>query len=387
MKDVHSTRPCASAFLVTTLVAGGCFSGTPASAPDAGTNQNADAAASIDAGPTTDAGPPPDAPPLGDGVSTLVGGAEPGTNDGARNVARFSNPTNVAIGTDDMLYVADFDNSLIRRVTPDGTVSTVIDIANTFQRPFGLAFATNGTLYVETDNNDSAGHSDTTGTVWKVDTTAKTATVIVRNVGRPRGLAVLASGDVVLSDMNQHTIRLLDPDTGNLTALAGATDQAGFVDGAGATARFNEPYDVVVTQAGDLLVADYGNHCIRKVASDGTTSTYAGSCGTMGYADGTSANARFNNPQGLAIDSAGNLYVTDAGNYRIREIATDGTVSTVAGDGTAGFLDDTDASMAQFYGMEGHDVTADGTYLYVTDGNRGDGSQHNRLRRVTLTAP
>lgn len=381
MRAVHSTLPCAS-ILATALLAGGCFSGTPANKADAGNNQNGDASTGIDAG--TDAGPPPDAPPLGDGVSTLVGGAEPGTNDGARNVARFSNPVNIAIGTDDMLYVADFDNSLLRRVTPEGTVSTIIDIANSFQRPFGLAFATDGTLYVETDNNDSGGHSPTTGTIWKVDTTAKTATVVVRDVGRPRGLAVLSGGDVVLSDMNQHTIRLLDPGTGGLTVLAGATDQPGFANGAGATARFNEPYDVVVTQAGDLLVADYGNHCIRKVASDGTTSTYAGSCGNSGYVDGTSAAARFNNPQGLAIDSAGNLYVTDAGNYRVREIAADGTVSTVAGDGTAGFLDDTDSLMAQFYGMEGHDVTADGTYLYVADGNRGDGSQHNRLRRVTL---
>ncbi len=377
--------PRANAILVATLLTAGCFSGTPAADRDAGGDQNADAATNLDAGPTTDAEPPPDAPPLGDGVLTLSGSAEPGTSDGARNVARFSNPVNVAIGPDDQLYVADFDNGLIRRVTPLGIVSTLIDKAS-FQRPFGLAFASDGTLYVETDNNDAGAHSPTTGTIWKVDTTAGTATVVVRDVGRPRGLAVLGSGDVVLSDMNQHTVRLLDPGTGNLTVLAGATDQPGFVDGVGTVARFNEPYDVVVTQAGDLLVADFGNHCIRKVAPDGTTSTFAGSCGQMGYVDGASASARFNNPQGLALDDAGNLFVTDTGNYRIREIATDGTVSTVAGDGTAGFRDG-DPSTAQFYGMEGQDVTADGAYLYVADGNRGDGSQHNRLRRLTTTAP
>lgn len=327
-----------------------------------------------------DAAPVSDAAPLTEGVTALAGGETPGDDDGPRNVARFNNPVNVAVGPGGDLYVADFDNNLVRHVTPVGTVTTLID-RNDFKRPFGLAFD-GDTLYVQTDDNDRGGHSLDTGTIWRVDIDTGDAEVVARDVGRPRGIAVLPDGRLALADMAHHTVSLLDPDTGAVTLLAGAADQPGFVDATGADARFGRPYDVVVTPAGDLLVADFDNHRIRRVTVGGVVTTLAGT-GDQGVKDGMLAEARFDAPQALAIDAAGNVYVTDTAGYRVRRIDTAGAVVTIAGDGEAGFRDG-EPMQARFYGLEGHDVTPEGSYLYIADGNRGDGELYHRIRRLTL---
>jgi sugar lactone lactonase YvrE len=346
----------------------------------------------LDAGPpdaaliVIDAGPPdadpPDAQPLTIGLSTLAGGPDPGFDDGARNVATFNDPVNVAVAPDNVVFVADFNNGALRRVTEDGHVTTFTHQPG-FNRPFGIAFSPDGDLYVETDRNTL---NQATGALWKVNSSTGAATLLVDNVGKVRGLDVLSDGRVVLSDYQAHIVRLYDPISGQLSDLAGQANTPGFVDAKGALARFNIPYDIVVGKNDAIFVSDFANHRIRKVALDGTVTTYAGNA-TSGTVNGTLAQARFINPQGLAIDAAGVLYVSDPAGHvirRINPVASATQVATVAGDGTAGYIDDLDPLTARFYGLEGIDITNDGVHLYIADGDLGEGGPYHRLRRVAF---
>src|SRR5437667_73792 len=123
----------------------------------------------------------------------------------------------------------------------------------------------------------------------------------------------------------------------------------GSVDGMGSSARFAGPSGVAVDSAGNIYVADYGNHTIRKVTPAGVVTTLAGVAGSSGSADGTGSDARFNGPLGVAMDSADNVYVADSGNNTIRKVTPTGVVTTLAG--LAGNLGSTDGtgSAAQFY--------------------------------------
>jgi sugar lactone lactonase YvrE len=341
-------------------------------------------AASPDAGPpdaAPDAGPPCDLPAFTAGVSTLAGCDVAGAVDGAREVARFRNPVNVRRGPDGDLYVADFDNHRIRVVDATGAVRTLVAQAG-FQRPFGLTFGPDGTLYVQTDRNDAGQQSPQTGTIWAVDPSTGAARVVVRDVGRPRGLLALPDGRIVLADYVHHTIRILEPTTGAITLLAGALDEPGHLDADGAAARFAGPYGLARLPDGRVAVADLFNHRIRAVALDGAVTTLAGT-GSPGAADGPAEAATFTEPQDLAIDDAGVLYVADTGGHVIRRLAA-GEVTTLIGDGVAGWRDDDDLRAARLHGAEGIDVAPDGTTLWIADGTRGEDLPYHRLRVVAL---
>ena len=359
---------------------------------DAGSSGDAgstgDAGSSGDAGSTGDAGSGGDAgggdprPAFTRGVSTLAGYSDLGYVDGSRDINLFHNPVNVAYASDGKLYVADFDNSKIRVVDRDGTATTLVTPVG-FARPFGMALDAGGVLYVSTDNDPNNGHSLTSGTIWRIDPRSGAVTVIANAIGRPRGLTVLSDGRLAVADNLHHVIQIVEPVTGQVSLLAGTWDASGFVDGTGAAARFATPYGLVQRPDGKLVVCDYANQRLRLVGLDGSVSTLAGT-ETPGFADGAITSALFNQPQGIAIASNGDLYVADSGNFRVRRI-TGTTIATIAGDGASGYLDADDRLTSQLHGLEGIAVVPDGSMVYVADGTRGEEGPFNRIRQIDMT--
>ena len=146
----------------------------------------------------------------------------------------------------------------------------------------------------------------------------------------PNGVAVDTSGNVYVADTGNHTIRKITP-AGVVTTLAGTAGMSGSTDGTGAAAKFYFPEGVTVDTSGNVYVADTGNHTIRKITPAGTVTTLAGTAGVYGSANGTGVAARFNRPSGLAVDGSGNVYVADTYNSSIRQITPAGIVTTLSG--------------------------------------------------------
>ena len=191
----------------------------------------------------------------------------------------------------------------------------------------------------------------------------------------PNGVAVDSAGNVYVADTNNYTIRKITP-SGVVSTLAGLAGSPGSADGTGSAARFNDPYGVAVDSAGNVYVADTGNNTIRKITPSGVVSTLAGLAGSIGSADGTGSAARFFQPYGVAVDSAGNVYVADTNNNTIRKITPSGVVSTLAGlAGSFGSADGT-GSAARFYYPEGVAVDSAGN-VYVAD------TGNDTIRKIT----
>lgn len=189
------------------------------------------------------------------------------------------------------------------------------------------------------------------------------------------GIAAGPDDAIYAADAGNNRIRTVTPGSAGVppavSTLAG-DGVAGFADGPAAIARFNNPQGVAVDPFGVVYVADTDNHRIRRIATDGTVSTLAGD-GTPGFQDGAGNQARFNSPSGVAIDNAGNLYVADVGNSAVRIINPNGNVSTVAGDGTIG---SSDSPNARFNGLTGIVVDGMTAYIYLAD------TGNHRIRRL-----
>ena len=181
----------------------------------------------------------------------------------------------------------------------------------------------------------------------------------------PSGLVIDASGNLIVADTSNEVLRMVSP-TGLVSTYAGTPLTVGILDGVVSHALFNSPQNPVADSAGNIYLADYASHTIRKITPGGVVSTVAGSAGNAGTDDGTGTSAKFNHPKGIAVDGSGNLFVTDSGNYTIRKISSTGAVSTLAGKaGTSGSTDGT-GSAALFSIPTGIAVDSSGN-LYVSD--------------------
>jgi sugar lactone lactonase YvrE len=217
------------------------------------------------------------------GVPGTVGAA-----DGTGSAAEFWAPAGMALDPQDNVYVADYGNALIRKITPAGEVSVFAGMPPHF------------------GSTDGAGAA--------------------ASFRYPRGVAVDAAGNLYVADGN-HTIRKITP-AADVSTLAGAPEVFGSADGAGGAARFFEPAGMAADSSGNLYVADSGNYTIRKVTPAGVVSTFAGLAGAKGTADGLGSDARFTSPEGVAVDVSSNVYVVDG--VRVRMITPVGLVSTLA---------------------------------------------------------
>jgi DNA-binding beta-propeller fold protein YncE len=265
-------------------------------------------------------------------VSTLAGG-EKGFADGVGSDAKFDDPVSIASDAAGNLYVADFGNHRIRKITPAGEVSTLAGGEEGFADDIGI----NAKFY------------------------------------RPSGIAIGAAGHLYVAEFGNHRIRKITP-AGEVSTLAGGEE--GFADGIGGDAMFSYPSDIAIDAAGNLYVADTVNDSIRKITPAGEVSTLAG--GERGFADGIENDAKFDRPYGIAIDAAGHLYVADRDNHRIRKITPAGEVSTLAG-GEEGFADGV-GSDARFYRPNGIASDAAGN-LYVAD------AFNHRIRKIEIRRP
>ena len=187
----------------------------------------------------------------------------------------------------------------------------------------------------------------------------------------PEGVAVDSANNLYVADSNSHTIRKVTP-AGVVTTLVGLAGHPGIVDGTGSAARFRNPYGLAVDSAGNVYVADVGNHLIRKVTPAGLVTTLAGNASILGtnglpaggYADGTGSAARFNVPLGVAVDGAGNVFVTDWQNDVIRKVTPDGVVTTLAGNAyVAGAFADGTGAAARFYRPRGLAIDSAGNLV------------------------
>ena len=320
---------------------------------------------------------------LGLYFGTLAGLAgSSGSTDATGSAARFNSPAGVAADTAGNVYVADTINYTIRKITSAGVVTTLAGTAGSsgstdgtgsaarFNAPYGVAADTAGNVYVaDTFNHTirkitSAGVVTTlagsAGNIGSADGTGSSA-----RFSYPEGIVVDASGNIFVTDTFNNTIRKITS-AGVVTTLAGLAGQPGSTDGTGSAARFSAPRGVAVDTAGNIFVADSSNDTIRKVTSAGVVTTLAGLAGSSGSTDGTGSAARFNRPAFASLDTAGNIFVADRLNNTIRKVTSGGVVTTLAGLAGSSGSTDGNGSAARFNGPYGIAVNTSGN-IFVAD--------------------
>ena len=346
----------------------------------------------------------------GDGRATFSGDGGPAVNASVRFPVRV-----IADGSGN-LYIADWSNERVRRVSPNGIITTVVGNGQesssgdggpgrtaSLSRPYGLALDATGSLYIGEQNGGrvrkvtAAGIISTFAGNGGFQASAEGSPGVLAVLNRPKSIFLDAAGNLYIAEQSGHKIRKLGPGgkifsvagvgiatcsgnggpalasyiaspsdiaadaagdiyfsegchvirrvrrDGTLAGTAGMPARGGFSgDGGPATAALlNEPDGITFDRAGNLYIADRGNDRVRKVTPDGIISTVAGN-GQRGFSGdgGPAANASLNYPSGLALDRAGNLYITDTNNHRIRMVTPDGNIFPVAGNGRAGFTGD-----------------------------------------------
>jgi trimeric autotransporter adhesin len=282
----------------------------------------------------------------GDGTAGYYG------DNGAATSAELNEPTGVGLDTSGNVYIADYKNSVIRKVSTSGTITTVAG-----------------------DNGAGAGYSG--------DNAAATSA----QLDQPVSVVADSAGNLYIADTTNNRIRKVTASTGYITTLAGSALTGYQGDGAEAVdALLNTPVGIAVDSAGNVYFSDSENHVIRKIATNGIITTIAGDGAPTGSTNplgdgGPATNASLFYPKGIALDQQGNLYVADYTNQRIRKIFTNGIIQTIAGMGDAGSYGDGGvANLAELNFPTGVSVDSSGN-VYIAD------SENFAVRKLTPVAP
>ncbi len=324
-------------------------------------------------------------------TSDFAGTGYGGYADGAGAVAEFRLPTGIVKDAAGNLFVADRDNYCIRKITPAGVVTTFagggtpgfVDGTGTaakFNLPFGITIDASGNLYVGEINNNAIRKITPAGVVTTLAGNPNGYSGTQDGYGSsarfnsPVGLTTDAAGNVYVADFNNHRIRKVTP-AGLVTTLAGNSNGFyGLQDGTGTAASFYHPIALAFDQSGNLIIADYFNHAVRKMTAANVVTTIAGN-GTAGTADGTGSAARFDRPASLAVDNSGTIYICDANNNNIRKITAAGIVSTFAGDGSGAV---SNGPVVPFHYPLGLCADFSNNFLFVVD------HYNNKIRKINL---
>ncbi|MGA2174598.1 MAG: immunoglobulin domain-containing protein [Verrucomicrobiota bacterium] len=335
---------------------------------------------------------------VGGVINTVAGG---GIGDGGAAVnACIREPIAVALDPSGNLLYCDVGNDLVREIRTNGITSTVAGNGSygytgnggpatnaTMSEPVAVAADNLGNLFIVDLENDVIRKVGTNGIITTAaggGTNSSGNGVLATNasLSSPRGLAVNSLGNLFIADTSSNRIREVSA-SGSITTVAG-TGAPGFSgDGGPATnATFHGPWGIAFDSSGNLFIADLGNSRIRQIGTNGLVATVAGN-GTAGFSGdgGAATNAALNHPYAVAVDGFGNLFIADGGNFRVRKVANTGTITTLAGNGTEGFLGDggwpVDAELALPIGVA---VNAAGD-VFIAD------MHNNRIREVLYQTP
>jgi len=290
----------------------------------------------------------------GNGLNSYSG------DNGPAAMAQLDTPTGVAMDFAGNLYFADTANNRVRRISPDGSIVTVAGNGNSgFSGDFGPAVSASlngpmgvtvdllGFLYIADTGNNRVRAVDLNGMIYTIAGNGNAAFFGDGSLAQsaalrgPQGLAVDPSRNLYIADTLNHRIREITLD-GILDTVAGRGQGFGGDGGPAVTALLNLPVGIALDANGNLFIADQGNNRIRMFSTtSGNITTVAGSDGSGGLGDGGAASsAQLKSPQGVAVDPAGNLYISDTGQNRVRKVATNGSIGTIGGNGRCCYSND-----------------------------------------------
>ena len=305
-------------------------------------------------------------------VSTLAGSGAFGAVDSTGNQASFYYPFGVAVdNTSGNVFVADWGSNKIRKITATGVVTTFAGsgtaselngtgTAASFYNPVGIAVDASGNVYVADEYGNAIRKITSDGVVTTLTLTDGSGNTV--SLSQPSGLAVDAAGNIYVADKNNSKVRKINYSANSARVVSTLSG------------TFNYPSGVAVDAAGNVYVADTNNNLIQKISSGGSVTTLAGST-TSGAVNATGSAASFNQPFGIAVDTAGNIYVADSGNNKIRKITSAGVVTTLTGTGTTGAVDGPEL-VASFYHPSGIAVDSTGNNIYIAD------TYNNKIRTL-----
>ena len=305
-------------------------------------------------------------------VSTVAGTGSVGSQDGPGATVTFSGPGGVAVKADGTIYVSEYNGGRLRKIAPDGVVSTLV--ASGLTDAVAVTLIGDDIYVVVSDNNQIvkipsggspvvfagsglAGGADAVGTAASFD--------------RPYGMTSDSAGNLYVTEWRGNRIRKIAPDA-TVTTVAGS-GVAGFADASGSAAMFNAPWAIALGADGNFYVGDYLNNRVRKITPAGDVTTLAGS-GSSISTDGTGTAAGFNSAAGITAAADGSLFVTEHSGHRVRKVTLGGVVTTVAGTGTGGGADG-QAATATFFTPSGIAAHPNGSLIVVENGG-------NRVRAI-----